>query len=340
MKDQSADAQRNHEFLELDGDSTATFANAHGEPVTGDRRDGLVYRYRSDVKFAVRIAVAVERPLLVLGPSGCGKSSLAFSLARVLGRRFYEFVVDAQTEATDLLYRFDAIRRLGDAHLAQVAGSDSVGASWRSIHPFIEPGPLWWVIDHASAPRRGAPSAPPGTAAVDPGIWLEGRRPGDGSVVPGAVLLIDEIDKGDNDLTNSLLVPLGSQQFVIRETGDRIGASTEAAAQTKPLVVITSNGERQLPEAFVRRCVILTLQPPTVDELVSIGRSTFPSRARQGDADLHEIAVCLQSAVGPKRLNAAEYLDTVCAIDQLNVPKALWTKIIGHTTWSSEREDD
>ena len=340
MKDQSIDAPRGREFLESDGDSTANFAIANGEPVTGDRRDGLVYRYRSDVKFAVRIALAVERPLLVLGPSGCGKSSLAFSLARVLGRRFYEFVVDAQTEATDLLYRFDAIRRLGDAQVAQVANPASAGASWQSIHPFIEPGPLWWVIDHASATRRGAPTTLPVAAAVDPGIWPDGRTPGDGSAVPGAVLLIDEIDKGDNDLTNSLLVPLGSQQFAIRETGDRIGASTEAAAQTKPFVVVTSNGERQLPEAFVRRCVILTLQPPTVDELVSIGRSTFPTRAREGAADLHEIAVHLQSAVGPKRLNAAEYLDTVRAIDRLNVPKALWTTIIGHTTWSSEREDD
>ena len=83
--------------------------------VRGDRRDGCFYRYNPRIKLAVNVAMATGRPLLVLGATGCGKSSLAHNLARIMNRRYYEYVVTSRSQARDLFYRFDAIRRLGDS---------------------------------------------------------------------------------------------------------------------------------------------------------------------------------------------------------------------------------
>ena len=85
--------------------------------ITGDRRDGKIYMYdvAGEIVLAVNIALATGRPLLLSGPSGGGKSSLAQHVARILGRRYYEFVVTARTQAQDLTWRFDAVRRLADA---------------------------------------------------------------------------------------------------------------------------------------------------------------------------------------------------------------------------------
>ena len=102
-----------------------------------------------------------------------------------------------------------------------------------------------------------------------------------------AVVLIDEIDKADPDMPNSLLVPLGSSEFVVTETGTRVRKEppSKETPKTAPrdaksapqdggfsrhLIVVTTNEERELPQAFLRRCVIMTLPPPTVDWLVRV----------------------------------------------------------------------
>src|SRR5438034_8453169 len=96
-------------LLEESEVSIADFRDGSDATEIGDRRDGRFYRYTPEIKLAVRVALAVGRPLLVFGPSGCGKSSLMFSLARLLRRRYYEFVVQSRSEARDLYYRFDAV---------------------------------------------------------------------------------------------------------------------------------------------------------------------------------------------------------------------------------------
>src|SRR5690606_4009980 len=64
-----------------------------------------------------------------------------------------------------------------------------------------------------------------------------------------AVLLIDEIDKADLEFPNDLLHELDRMSFVVEETGETV------AARQRPIVVITSNNEKELPDAFLRRCV-------------------------------------------------------------------------------------
>lgn len=329
-------------FLADPGAAPADFRDPDTTLPLGDRRDGLFYYYAPEVKLAVRVALAVGRPLLLLGPSGCGKSSVVFNLARLMSRRYYEFVVQARTEAQELFYRFDAVRRLGEAQASAAAGT--AGArNWRSCYPFIEPGPLWWVFDPESALRRGAPASECDLshAPLDPGRWPDGYlEPRDrGSErqvnIPPAVLLIDEIDKAEPDFPNNLLVPLGSQRFSIEETGDDITLGGRDVERPAPLVVITSNRERELPDAFVRRCVVLQLKAPTRNELVFLAGTAFRKSEPPDVERFTAIADKLIAVRGPDRLSTAEFLDVVRAIDSLGADAASWEPIIRHTTWTA-----
>src|SRR4051812_2158239 len=80
-----------------------------------DQREGSVYVYSEEIILAVNVALATRRPLLVRGPSGSGKSSLARNVANILKYRYYEVVVSSRTQARDLLWEVDLLRRLHDA---------------------------------------------------------------------------------------------------------------------------------------------------------------------------------------------------------------------------------
>jgi MoxR-like ATPase len=325
-------------LLETPGISVADFREPGDLLDSGDRRDGRFYRYTPEVKLAVRIALAVHRPLLVFGPSGCGKSSLVFNLARVLRRRYYELVVNSRSEAQDLYYRFDAVRRLGEAQLGAAAGS---ATEWRCSYAFIEPGPLWWVYSPETARRRGSSSkVAVSRLAIDPGRWPDayaepGKREGYGAgPIPPAVLLIDEIDKADPDFPNNLLVPLGSGEFTIDQTGDLIGLGNDRDA-TPPLIIITSNRERELPVAFVRRCIVLQIQPFSNEELIDLTLATFRDADESRRQTWRSIAEKLQQIHGYAQVSPAEFLDTVRAIEHLQAQDSEWDSIILRTSWTT-----
>lgn len=94
------------------------WARALVEPM--DQRDGSVYVYNDEIRFAVRVALAAGRPLLVRGEPGSGKSTLASNVARVLKWRYYDSVIASRTQARDLQYSYDAVRRLGDAEAGEL----------------------------------------------------------------------------------------------------------------------------------------------------------------------------------------------------------------------------
>lgn len=273
----------------------------------GDSRDGRVYVYHDPtIALAVNVAWATRRPLLLSGASGSGKSSLALNVALSLGWRYYEHVVTSRTEAREFLYRFDGVRRLNDA---QAARAEDGGV--KPVSAYLEPGVLWWAFDRKSAAERGS------GGELEVKEWA--KDPCEFSDAEQAVVLIDEIDKADADVPNGLLVPLGSLQFPV----EHVRNLTVKAARP-PLIFITTNGERDLPVAFVRRCVAVRLPDPDWKKLVEIAAAVVPDAVGE-EALLRAVAkYVLREEPGEERgagqmPSTAEYLDTVRACIKLNV---------------------
>jgi MoxR-like ATPase len=282
----------------------------------GDRRDGGVYVYDDAIVLAVRVALATGRPLLVRGPSGCGKSSLARHAARVLRWRYYEKVVTSRTQAQDLLWEEDHLRRLQDAQARKLRGGHE---------RYIRPGVLWWAFEPASAARQALRSRPTGRAAgrLDPNLGDDHRR---------AVVLVDEIDKADPDVPNNLLVPVGSLQFQVEETGELVQTARDQA----PLVVITTNDERELPAAFLRRCVELKLEAPRGERLARIAGRHFPEME---EPDLRDKVQRIEEAAGAEPPSPAELIDTLRADRDLRAQglAPAWDDLLRVTVWKHGR---
>ncbi|MET9567142.1 AAA family ATPase [Streptomyces tauricus] len=309
-----------------------------------------------ELELAVSVAKATGRPLLLRGNPGSGKSSLAPYVAREEGWRYYEYVVTSQTRATDLLWKFDGVRRLADAQMARHEAQDGQRAVDEDA--YTEPGPLWWAYSPKSADevarknhqarmeRNLGPeeAVVGGTEEHDEWIerWNRNRKP------HHAVVLIDEIDKADPDVPNGLLVPLASHDFTVTETGRRVvvePADNEDDESDGPfrrhLVIITTNEERELPQAFLRRCVIASApEPTTAAQLVEIAvkhlNARLAEQPSQADLDLaqalaDELLVVRKSAAkdGIRPPSTAEYLDALwaCRALKIKVNDGRWEKL-------------
>ena len=245
--------------------------------------------FDQDMIDAVNAALVINRPLLIWGEPGIGKSQLARAVAKELKRVFVHFVSDARTESRDLLYHFDAVARLAEAQLrshqgengqqekreekqtARPAGGHCL-ADRMAMENFIVPGCLWWALNWESAKEQAARSG------HEEPVQMEKKcRPEN-----GVVLLIDEIDKADTDVPNGLLEALGSSRF----HPHGLDQPVECQKDPRPLVMITTNEERTLPDAFLRRCLSLHLGFPDGDEsrkafLVERGVKNHESLARK-----------------------------------------------------------
>jgi len=284
-----------------------------------DRRDGSVYVFHERrVRLAVNVALVTGRPLFVRGASGSGKSSLARSVARILSRRYYERVVSSRTQLRDLLWSIDELQRLRDAH--QQGGA-------LDLEAYIQPGTLWWAFDPVSASAMGR--------AVDPTIidWTTEPLSIEKKAELPAVVLLDEIDKADPDLPNDLLVPLGSLQFDVTDVpGPPVAAKAESDPLNRLLVVITTNEEREMPPAFLRRCVVLTLPSPNQESVLEqIAVAHF------GDAnrDRFRSIAAKVMASSSRKPSVAEYLDTIRASHDLDVAPDSddWNELANLTLW-------
>jgi MoxR-like ATPase len=170
------------------------------------------------------IAIALGRPLLLQGDPGCGKTRLAYALSYELGLPLEAAYIKSTSRAQDLLYTYDAVRRLYDAQLNRPEAQQP--------HPYLRLGPLGRAIARA---------------------W-QGQR---------SIVLIDEIDKADLDFPNDLLYELDRLTFSIPEAGDLSFAAPEDDPLLRPIVVITHNEEKALPAPFLRRCVYDFVEMPT-----------------------------------------------------------------------------
>ena len=265
---------------------------------------------------ALAAAEAAQRPLLIRGEPGTGKSQLARAAALVRKRLFVSVVVNARSECQDLQWQFDAVGRLGEAQmLAHSASKEAKDLADLSPQRFLTPGPLWWVFDWVSAETQYQACAHPLDAPLVP---PEGWKPENGSV-----LLIDEIDKADADLPNGLLETLGNGDFGVPYLGQSVRQSQQCPP---PLVIITTNEERELPAAFLRRCLVLPLSLPReddelVDFLCERGEVHFGKRCTEGvrrkaaELLLEDRRSALSQGLPPP--GQAEYLDLLRAICEL-----------------------
>ena len=146
----------------------------------------------------------------------------------------------------------------------------------------------------------------------------------------GAVVLIDEIDKADPDMPNGLLVPLGAEEFTVTDTGTVVRQELSADGSRPPhLVVITTNEERELPQAFLRRCVVAVLPVPRGQALATIAKKhleRYVSGLTEQDTELIEaVAAELDTAreqarqQGMRPPGTAEFLDALRACWNLGI---------------------
>jgi MoxR-like ATPase len=273
----------------------------------GERGEGKVYVWDEKTVFAIQVAQTTRRPLLLRGPAGSGKSSLAPFVANTLGLPFYPFSVNARTQARDMMWEFDALGRLNDANVSQSDEAAKRRVSER--HNYLNPGMLWWAFDPASARYRGL-------ASLDALAVGEAKDPSGVGNGDGAVVLIDEIDKADPDVPNNLLEALGSRQFTVQETG------TTIKDKRSPLVIITTNEERELPRAFLRRCVVLHLKEKSAAELASIAQQHFAQDRGGLYQSVADSLVQLRKesiTLGHRPPSTAEYLDAIDACIKLDI---------------------
>jgi MoxR-like ATPase len=253
---------------------------------------------------ALTLAYAARRPLLVRGEPGTGKTQLARAAAEALGWQLHAETIHPRFEPPELLARFDAVRRLADAQAGEKLLDNT--RYWR-------PGVLWKAFGWASAQD-----------------FLAADERSAGSSAPaGHVVLIDEIDKADSDLPNSLLEVLAQRSFRVEPLRTTIGGP----GVQPPLIVITTNEERELPAAFLRRCIVLTQEPdPDMsyrDWLIARGKAHFAALPKAGRAELIQPEVlqraadqldCDRQAVKSANLpppGLAEYLDLLYALHEL-----------------------
>ncbi len=202
----------------------------------------LFHIFNEDDCYALWAAYAAGRPLLVRGKSGTGKSQMAKAIAHQLGWAFVSEVIRGNTELSDLHWNFDAIGRLGEAQAMSKAECD---LKELKAEKFLSPSAFWWAYQWETAKAQYDQCH----------TKLRAEPENNNAHENGVVLLIDEIDKAEPDLPNGLLETLGNYQFTVPYINQTIKANPE-----KVLVIITTNEERELPTAFVRRCFVHTLK--------------------------------------------------------------------------------
>ena len=186
------------------------------------------YIVSPELRDAVNVAVALEKPLLVRGEPGTGKTVLAEAIAESLVMELISWNIKSTSKAQDGLYLYDTVARLNDARFGDRDISD--------VRQYIKYGPL-------------------GRS------FLSDQR---------VVLLIDEIDKADMEFPNDLLHELDRMSFRVEETSEYF------AAKHRPVVIITSNAEKELPDAFLRRCVFHYIEFPDQELMTDIVKVHHP----------------------------------------------------------------
>ncbi|MEL6463573.1 MAG: MoxR family ATPase [Pseudomonadota bacterium] len=219
---------------------------------------------------AVNAALWLGQPLLVTGAPGVGKSSIAASVARELAWGQVKTIhCRADMVSADLFYEFDQLTRLFDVNAAAAMARETpntgetapaTSAKLPDLSTYLNFHPLGEAILIAAGAdaklKKISSSATEDTLVkhIAPPSVLSAQS-------PQSVVLIDEIDKAPRDVPNDILNQIDAMSFRIHE----LGCEIKAPADRRPFVIMTSNSEKSLPEAFLRRCVYVNVPYPSLD---------------------------------------------------------------------------
>ncbi len=210
---------------------------------------GKEYYTPEPLQHAVNVALMLHKPLLLTGEPGTGKSDLAYHLAWHFGWGEVEhFVTRTDSVATDLLYRYDSLAHFHRVNIQKECGELTAAQIEEMFISYVALGRA--ICDSVGDSSRSI---------------LPTRR----------VVLIDEIDKAPRDLPNDILTILEEMRFDVPQlkTADAKGKPIYKKTgndELKPVVILTSNSEKTLPEAFLRRCVFFHIDMPKKEHLMKI----------------------------------------------------------------------
>jgi MoxR-like ATPase len=245
--------------------------------------DGNNYVAGPDVVTALYLALSLQKPLLIEGEPGCGKTELAKTLAKGFGTDLIRLQCHEGLELNNALYEWDYLRQLirlrieEDSEKGETA--DSIESSVYS-EKYLLKRPLLAAILH------------------------EGKKP--------PVLLIDEIDRADEEFEAFLLEFLSEYQVSIPEIGT-------VKAKHIPITILTSNRTRELGDGLRRRCLYLYIDYPSIEKEIAVLSAKIPSLNTKLASDIarfmHEIRLIPEIT---KRPGTAEALDWASALVLLN----------------------
>lgn len=196
------------------------------------------------LKDACNVALLLGQPLLLTGEPGTGKTQLAYSLAWELGlEQPLKFETKSTSIARDLFYTYDALKRFQDLQS---------GVTETKFLDYITFQALGSAILRSRNPEE--------VKHLLPSEILHSQK-------ARSVVLIDEIDKAPRDFSNDLLNELELMYFRVPELANE---KIVGDANLQPIVIITSNSEKDLPDAFLRRCIYYDIPFPESERLGEI----------------------------------------------------------------------